>query len=97
MKKNAFLLGIVLGIISPMLGIIIFYLWKAPSARFTYFLEAMLNDKSLLTAAISFSLLMNVIIFTWCVNTRKDKTARGIFLVTLVITIPALVYKIFFR
>ncbi|HEY6975049.1 MAG TPA: hypothetical protein VH396_02100 [Chitinophagaceae bacterium] len=97
MKKNAFLLGIVLGIISPMLGVVIFYFWKAPSARFSYFLEVMLNDKSLLTAAISFSLLMNAIVFTWCVNTRKDKTARGIFLVTLVITIPALIYKIFFR
>jgi hypothetical protein len=80
-----------------MLGIIVFYLWKAPSSRFTYFLEVMMNDKSLLTAAISFSLLMNAIVFTWCVNTRKDKTARGIFLVTLVITIPALIYKFFFR
>ncbi|HXL55855.1 MAG TPA: hypothetical protein VN958_06350 [Chitinophagaceae bacterium] len=97
MKKNKFLLGVILGIVSPMLGIIVFYFWKAPSARFSYFLEVMVNNKSLLTAAISFSLLMNAIVFTWCVNTRKDKTARGVFLVTLIITIPAIIYKLFFR
>jgi len=56
----------------------------------------MLNSKSLLTAAISFSLLINAIVFTWCVNTGKDKTAKGVFIVTLIITVPALIYKVFF-
>jgi hypothetical protein len=97
LKKNAFLLGIILGIISPMIGIVIFYFWKAPSAPFRYFLELMLNNKTLLTAAISFSLFINAVVFTWCVNTRRDKTARGIFVVTLIITIPAIIYKVFFR
>jgi uncharacterized membrane protein YeaQ/YmgE (transglycosylase-associated protein family) len=97
LKKHPFLTGIILGIVSPLVGIFIFYLWKAPSSQFSYFLEAMLNNKSLLTAAISFSLLINAIVFTLCVNTRKDKTAKGVFIVTLIITVPALIYKIFFR
>ena len=96
MKKHPFLRGIILGILSPLMGIFIFYLWKAPSSQFGYFLETMLNSKSLLTAAISFSLLINAIVFTWCVNTGKDKTAKGVFIVTLIITVPALIYKVFF-
>jgi len=78
------------------MGIFIFYLWKAPSSQFGYILETMLNSKSLLTAAISFSLLINAIVFTWCVNTGKDKTAKGVFIITLIITVPALIYKVFF-
>jgi len=96
LKQHPFLAGIIIGIASPIVGIFIFYLWKAPSAQFGYFLQTMLSSKSLLTAAISFSLLINAIAFTWAVNTRKDKTAKGIFIVTLIITIPALIYKIFF-
>ncbi len=96
MKKNSFLIGIFLGISAPVIGLVVFYLWKAGSAPFGYFLEVLIANKTLLTAAISFALFINAVIFTWTVNTQKDKTARGIFLVTLIITIPAIVYKLFF-
>jgi NADH:ubiquinone oxidoreductase subunit K len=96
LKQHPFLTGVILGIVSPFAGIFLFYLWKAPSAQFSYFLQTMLASKTLLTAAISFSLLINAIVFTLCVNTRKDKTAKGVFIVTLIITIPAIIYKIFF-
>jgi len=96
LKKNQFLFGIILGLISPLLGIIVFYLWKAPSSPFTLFLEALIENKTLLTAAISFSLLINAVVFTWCVNTKRDKIAKGVFIVTLIITIPAIIYKVFF-
>ncbi|MEP7320033.1 MAG: hypothetical protein ABI921_14855, partial [Panacibacter sp.] len=96
LKKNSFLLGIILGILSPVLGIVIFYFWKANGNPFGYFLQVLLQNKALLTAAISFSLFINAAAFTWAVNTSKDKTARGIFLVTLILTIPAIIYKIFF-
>jgi hypothetical protein len=88
--------GIILGLVSPIIGIIVFYFWKAPSSRFTFFLQALIENKTLLTAAISFSLLINAIVFTWCVNTRRDKIAKGVFIVTLIITIPAIIYKVFF-
>ena len=96
MKKNSFPPGIILGILSPVLGIVIFYFWKAANSPLDYFLHALLENKTLLTAAISFSLFINAAVFTWTVNTGKDKTARGVFLVTLIITIPAIIYKIFY-
>ena len=95
-KKDDLVIGIVLGLLLPMAGVYIFYLWKAGSSQFSWFLNAMLQNKSLLTAAISFALVANAGAFTWCVNTNRYKTAKGIFIITLLITIPCLVYKIFY-
>ena len=53
----------------------------------------MFSNKSLLTAAISFSLLINAIAFTWAVNTRKDKTAKGIFVMTIIYAVVAMLFK----
>jgi hypothetical protein len=39
--------------------------------------------------------LANVILFTIYINTHRDKTARGIFLITLVFGIGILVLKLF--
>lgn len=94
--KDRFIVGIILGFLLPCIGIYVFYLWKAGSSEFTYFLEALYENKALLTAAISFSLLTNAVAFTICVNTRKDRMAKGIFLITLLITIPAIIFKLFF-
>ena len=77
MKINSFLPGIILGIVSPVLGILIFYFWKAANNPFSYFLQALIENKTLLTAAISFSLFVNAAVFTWAVNTGKDKMARA--------------------
>ena len=97
MKINSFITGLILGVLSPVLGILIFYFWKAPSALLQDFLHLLLQNKTLLTAAISFSLFVNAAVFTWAVNSGKDKAARGVFLVTLIITIPAIAYKLFFQ
>ena len=96
MKVNSFITGIIIGLLCPVIGILIFYFWKAGSSPLQYFLAMLAENKSLLTAAISFSLFINAGAFTWAVNSGKDKMARGIFLITLIITIPAIIYKLFF-
>jgi len=40
-------------------------------------------------------LLANAVLFTLYVNTNRDKTAKGIFIVTLIYGIGILVLKIF--
>ncbi|MBG9378363.1 hypothetical protein I5907_19145 [Panacibacter sp. DH6] len=95
MKKDSIITGIVIGIVAPFIGIYLFYLWKARSARFADFLDVVLHTATLLTAAISFALLANAAAFTIALNTKKDKTAKGIFATTLVLAIPAILYKIF--
>jgi ABC-type uncharacterized transport system permease subunit len=48
-----------------------------------------------LTAALSMSLLLNAVLFTLYINSRKDKTAKGIFITTLVYGLAVLIIKTF--
>lgn len=96
MKRDSFILGIIIGMVAPFIGIAAFYFWKASSAEFLDFLEVVMHSSTLLTAMISFALLANAAAFTIALNTRKDKTAKGIFIMTLILAVPAIVYKLFF-
>ncbi len=92
-KGDKFWIGLILGIVAPFLGIYIFYLWKASANPFDVFISTLLTEKRYLTTVVSFSLVINAIIFTICVNTRRDKTAKGLFIVTVLYAITALIYK----
>ena len=59
------------------------------------FLEYFMNDNRLITSLGSLSLLANVVLFTLYVNTHRDETAKGIFVVTLMYGIGILVLKLF--
>ena len=93
-KKDNLKLGLVLGLIGPMLGLVILRYIKTPSSSLADFLEMFFNDSHFLTSIGSLSLLVNVILFTVYINTHRDNTAKGIFLVTLVYGIGILVLKI---
>ena len=93
-KKDNLKLGLVLGLIGPVLGLIVIYFIKFPSVAFGDFLNEFFNDNRLMTSIGSLSLLANVIFFTLYVNTHRDHTAKGIFLVTLIYGIGILVLKI---
>jgi hypothetical protein len=93
-KKDNLKLGLVLGLIGPVLGLIVIYFIKFPSVSFGDFLNEFFTDNRLMTSIGSLSLLANVIFFTLYVNTHRDHTAKGIFLVTLIYGIGILVLKI---
>ena len=94
-KKDNLRLGIILGFLAPLLGMILYYFTvfytKGISFRgYLYYLE---GNKSLLTGVSSISLVMNAVLFTLFINARKDKTARGIFIATLIYGIGVLIVK----
>ena len=95
-KKDNLKLGLVLGVIGPLVGLIVIYFVREDfrSLSFIEYLEYVFTDNKLITSIGSLSLLANVILFTLYVNTRRDKTAKGIFLVTLVYGIGILVLKL---
>jgi uncharacterized membrane protein SpoIIM required for sporulation len=93
-KKDNLKLGLVLGLIGPALGLVVIYFIKFPSVSFGDFISTFFNDNKLITSIGSLSLLANVLLFTLYVNTHKDYTARGIFIVTLVYGIGILLLKI---
>lgn len=94
LKRDNLQLGLVLGLIGPFIGLLIVYLASYSSVSLQVFLEDLFSNKRLLTPTASLSLLANVALFTIFINTRRDKTAKGIFLVTVVFGIAILILKI---
>jgi hypothetical protein len=92
--KDNIKLGLVLGILGPLAGLVVVYFIKFPSYQFLDFLDYFINDNKLITSVGSLSLLANVVLFTIYVNTHKDDTAKGIFIVTVIYGIGILLLKI---
>ncbi len=94
LKRDNLKLGLVLGLLGPLLGLVIIYFIKFPSVAFGDFMEEFFNDNKLITSIGSLSLLANVILFTIYVNTHRDHTAKGVFIITLIYGIGILLLKI---
>ena len=98
LKKDNLRLGLVVGIIAPMFGMLLYYFWKFyPTFSLSEFLQVLLSQKTLITALISFSLLANAVVFTLYINTRRDRTAKGIFIITCIYALAAFILKLFLR
>ncbi len=94
MKSDNLKLGLIIGLFFPLLGIFGFYLWKFRHVlTFVEFIQYLGLERRLITGVISVSLVANAAAFTYFVNTGKYYTAKGIFLVTMVYAIAALVLK----
>lgn len=93
-KKDNLRLGLALGLLGPLLGLIVVYLIKFPSYSLSDFLNYFMKDNKMITSVGSLSLLANVVFFTLYVNTHRDETAKGIFIMTLIYGIGILVLKI---
>ncbi|MCX6315800.1 MAG: hypothetical protein NTW29_00805 [Bacteroidetes bacterium] len=94
LTKDNLRLGLALGLLGPLLGLLAIYFIKFPSSAFSDFLDNFMHDNRMITSIGSLSLLANAILFTAYVNTSRDNTAKGIFIVTLIYGIGILVLKI---
>ena len=92
--KDNLKLGLVLGLLGPILGLVVVYFIKYSELAFADFFDLFINTKSMITAIGSLSLLANVVLFTLYLNTHRDNTAKGIFIVTLIYGIAILLLKI---
>jgi hypothetical protein len=95
LKKDNLRLGLALGLLGPLLGLVVVYFIKFPSFTFKDFLDNFMHDNRMITSIGSLSLLANAVLFTLYVNTGRDNTAKGIFIITLIYGIGILVLKIF--
>jgi hypothetical protein len=96
-KKDNFLMGLIMGLVAPILGLLIFKFTKLNSYSLTDTYHYMIWEPGFktLTAALSLSLLLNAVLFTLYINSHKDKTAKGIFTTTLVYGLLILSIKTF--
>jgi hypothetical protein len=94
-KKDHLKFGILLGILGPLIAMVIYYFWVfSRTISFREYFYVLHTNLQLLTAISSISLLANAVLFTIYINTHRDKTAKGIFVATLVYGIAVLVYKL---
>jgi len=95
LKKDNLKLGLVLGLLGPVLGLIIVYFLKFSSYGFLEFLDYFFNTRGLITSVGALCLLANAVLFTLYINTHRDNTAKGIFVTTLLYGIAILIIKVF--
>jgi putative copper export protein len=93
-KRNNLKLGLVLGLLGPLLGLLVVYQVKYSAIRFADFFDTVIHDTKMITSIGSLSLVANVILFTIYINTQRDNTAKGIFLITVIYGITILVLKV---
>ncbi len=93
MLKDNTIYGLVLGTFGPLLGVVGFYFWKLRTANFVEYLQLLFSEKHFLTNVLTFSMFINIVIFTIFINTDKYKTGKGIFISSCVWGVVALVIK----
>ncbi|RYY84526.1 MAG: hypothetical protein EOO15_19160 [Chitinophagaceae bacterium] len=86
-------LGLGLGITAPFLVLLLIYLFRFRDYGFSEFLRLLLHERSLVTFFGAWCFVGNIALFTFYTNTRRHRTARGIFVVTLIIGIGVLLAK----
>jgi len=93
-KKDNLRLGLVLGLVAPIISLIIYYFVKFyPTFSMRDFFDFMRTNKSQITAVSVPCLVLNIALFTYYINSHKDSTAKGIFAATLIYAIVALLFK----
>jgi hypothetical protein len=92
-KRDQYVFGVILGLVMPMLSFFGYYYWKFSLFSFEDFINLLQANKQLVTALTIPCLLMNIVIFTIYINGQRDKTAKGIFVVTIIYAVSALLIK----
>ena len=95
MVKDSYLNGILVGLLLPFVGFFGFYQWKFSIFSLQEFGTMIIHQKTILSAMISVSLLLNGAILTFFFQKEKDKTAKGIFIITCIYAFFALACKWF--
>ena len=97
LKKDSFVFGAILGFLGPIVGFIIFKMTKFQTFSFANTLEFMWREQGHRTfsVALSLALMVNAVLFTIYINTHRDHTAKGIFVLTLIYGLFVLSIKTF--
>jgi hypothetical protein len=93
-KKDNFIYGLGIGLIMPILSFFGYYYWKFSLFSFSRFLSALQTNKQLITSLSIPCLLLNIVLFTVFINGQKDKTAKGIFTVSVTYALAAFLFKL---
>jgi hypothetical protein len=93
-KKDNLRLGLVLGLVAPIVSLLVYYLVKFyPTFSMRDFFFFLRTNKQQVTAISVPCLVANIALFTYYINSHRDSTAKGIFAATILYAILALLFK----
>jgi len=92
-KKDNFIFGLTLGFVAPMIDFLVYKLVKFKEFTFYELIQWLKMNPNLISAYISVSLMANAILFTIYINGHRDKTAKGIFVLTIIYAAIAMAFK----
>lgn len=83
-KADNLKLGLLLALVLPLAVFFLIYF-----ARFSYypldeFMQTLRQETRLITFFAAWCLVANIALFTLFINTRRDRSARGVFIVTVI-------------
>ena len=94
LKRDNLQMGLILGFVLPLIVFLLIYLVRFGDSSLSDFMSTFLAQKSLITFFGVWCLVANIAMFTYYVNTQKDRTAKGIFAMTLIYGIGILLAKV---
>jgi hypothetical protein len=77
-------LGLLLALLLPLLIFFGIYFGRFSYYPFGDFLQTLREESRLITFFAAWCLVANIALFTFFINTRRDRSARGVFIVTVV-------------
>ncbi len=92
-KKDNFIFGLALGFIAPMIGFMVYKFVKFKSFTLYEMFQWLKLNPNLISVFISVSLMANAVLFTIFINGHRDKTAKGIFVLTILYAVVAMLFK----
>lgn len=97
LKRDDITLGLILGLLAPMGGLLLFKWYKFGIFSFKEFFQFIYLEPGFrtLSAALSLSLIANAVVFTFYINSSKDNTAKGVFISTVLYGFVILLIKTF--
>ena len=90
--SKSLLFGFILGVISPILGVIIFYLLTNTSLSLTGYINHLLDHK-LVSHVISLGAISNLLVFFIFIWTNYLRSARGVVFATMLYAILVAISK----
>ena len=91
--QDNFKYGLILGLLAPILGFISYKTSVASPLTMKETFQWLKLNPNQITVFISVSLVANAVLFTLFINGHRDKTAKGIFIVTLIYAAIAMSFK----
>ncbi len=93
MNRNVPILGLVIGLLMPMIGMLIVYAVIGKGESLGDFVSGLFRAKELAAKALSLSILANILPFIYYTNKRLDLTARGILIATMLYAVLIVLLK----